>query len=91
MIRFNCICFDCPDSGRFKVEAEEVPAEIICPNCGSRETKVLGQESGIFGKIASMSPQDKQKVLKKRSNDHYKKEIKEKKEYLDRAAVGLTK
>lgn len=86
MTIYNCFCLDC--GKRFKSE-EEVNHE--CPSCESVKIKVLGQECGVFGKFSSMSPKDKQTVLKKRSNEHYKREIKEKKEYLDRTALGMGK
>jgi hypothetical protein len=85
---YNCFCFDCPGKeSRFQVTSET--EEITCPTCGGTNTKVVGQVCGCFAKFGSMTPQDKQKVLKKRSNEHFKKEIQLKKQYLDRAAVGL--
>jgi predicted ATP-dependent serine protease len=90
MVTYNCFCFDCSGSkSRFQVTSETEPKEITCTNCGGVHTKILGQETGCFAKFGSMTPQDKQKVLKKRSNEHFKKEIQQKKQYLDRAAVGL--
>lgn len=93
MTTYNCICFTCEGSGKFQLDSElgyDELGVILCPNCGSEKTKVLGQVNNIFGKFDSMSPQEKQKVLKKRSNDHFKSKLKEKKEYLDRSAIGLT-
>ena len=91
MKRYNCICFDCTGSGRFKEDSEEELSVVECPECGSSNTKVLGFENGIFGKVASMSPKDRQTLLKKRSDEHYKKTVKPKKEYLDRSALGIEK
>ena len=45
-------------------------------------------ENVAFAKIGSMTPQERKKVLKKRSNEHFQKHIKPRKEYLDRAIVG---
>lgn len=89
MRRYNCFCLSC--GKRYQEDSEKEPQNTPCPECGSGETKVLGEQCGVFGKFSSMSPQEKQKVLKKRSTEHFKKEIKDKKEYLDRAAIGLTK
>ena len=90
MTRYNCICFDCPRDGKFQIELESI-SKVTCPNCGSERTKILGESCGVFAKFSSMSPQDKQKALKKRSDEHFKKNLKEKKEYLDRSALGLAK
>lgn len=69
---------------------------ITCPLCGTKgeiipeerqeETKGFG---GVgFGIISSLNPQEKKAFLKKRSNEHYKREIKPKKEYMDRQFFG---
>jgi len=68
-----------------------------CPVCGSqRKTVELKVEEGpseefnvYFGKFSAMSKEDQKKVLKKRSSDHFKKNIKGKKEHLDRKFYGL--
>lgn len=92
MTTYNCFCFDCPGKeSRFQVTSETEPKEIVCPICGNTKTKILGQVCGCFAKFGSMTPQEKQKVLKKRSTEHFKKEIEPKKQYLDRAAIGLEK
>jgi len=93
MTRYNCVCFTCEGSGKFQFDSELRYSELLhvpCPNCGSNNTKVLGQENNTFAKFSSMSLKDKQLSLKKRSTEDYKKNIKEKKEYLDRSALGLT-
>lgn len=59
------------------VELESVPSETP-----------IGFEKVSFGKISSMSMQDRKKILKKRSNEHFNKNIKERKEYLDRSFLG---
>ena len=70
-----------------------------CPNCkklrqiipGSlveQDKDSVGFEGVAFAKIGSMSPQERKQVLKKRSNEHFKKHIKPRKEYLDRAMIG---
>ncbi len=69
-----------------------------CPICGVQrktiELKVPQSPSGFnvhFGRFNSMSKEDKKRVLKKRSDDHFKKNIKERKEYMDRKTFGLEK
>lgn len=69
-----------------------------CPICGSQrktiELKVQEVSPGFnvyYNKFNSMSKEDKKKVLKKRSDEHFKKNLKEKKDYLDRKAFGLEK
>lgn len=62
-----------------------------CPQCGLprsimdvvfKETENDFSSIGI-GRIASMTPIERKQLLKKRSNDHYEKEIKPRKKYLD--------
>lgn len=64
---------------------------LLCPSCGRKrsivELPVEERQKGItinFGHIASMTPQERHDVLKKRSNAHYERVLKSKKEYLDR-------
>jgi len=67
-----------------------------CPICGSQrktvELKVEGQPEGFnvhFGKFSAMNKEDQKRVLKKRSQEHFSKHIKGKKEYMDRKFYGL--
>lgn len=67
-----------------------------CPICNCQrktiELKVQENEEGFnvyVAKFSSMSKVDQKKVLKKRSSDHFKKHLKEKKEYMDRKFYGL--
>lgn len=69
-----------------------------CPICGLQrktiELKVEEQPEGFnvhFGKFSSMNKEDQKRVLKKRSQDHFKKNVKDKKEYMDRKFYGLEK
>ena len=64
---------------------------LLCPSCGRKrsivELPVEERQRGItinLGHIASMTPQERHDVLKKRSNAHYERVLKSKKEYLDR-------
>ena len=69
-----------------------------CPTCGSQrktiELKIEDKPEGFnvyFGKFSAMSKEDQKRVLKKRSQDHFKKNIKDKKEYMDRKFYDLEK
>jgi len=69
-----------------------------CPMCDSQrktiELKVEDSPPGFnvyFAKFSAMSKSDQKRVLKKRSDDHFKKNLKDKKEYLDRKVYGLEK
>lgn len=68
-----------------------------CPSCKKLRKAIydeklkeesVGFENVAFAKIGSMTPQERKKVLKKRSNEHFQKHIKPRKEYLDRAIIG---
>ena len=63
----------------------------ICPGCGG-DLKLMGQSTNFFAKIGSMTPQQRQQVLLKRSAEHSKKnaDIKERREKLHND-VGLTR
>ena len=68
-----------------------------CPECGLQrkciEMKLKKEETEgfnvYFAKFSAMSKEDQKKVLKKRSDDHFKKNIKQKKEHMDRKFYGL--
>lgn len=67
-----------------------------CPICGLQrktvELRVEDKPEGFnvhFGKFSAMSKEDQKKVLKKRSQEHFSKHIKGKKEYMDRKFYGL--
>jgi len=68
-----------------------------CPKCGLQrktiEMKLNSSSSDsfnvYFNKFSSMSKEEQKAVLKKRSNEHFKKTLKEKKEYMDRKFYGL--
>jgi|GEM_PF-4044200 hypothetical protein len=56
----------------------------LCPYCGA-ELKLAGRViSGGFLKFASMAPNEKAKVLKERSHQHFLKEIKPQKDEMDK-------
>lgn len=78
------------------IDSLDLLKKVVCPECNSKreiikEEKVFQKEdfSGIgFGRISSMDPLQKKEYLKKRSNEHFKREIKPKKEYMDRKFLG---
>jgi len=86
--------FKCPKCGkeyaisRFRVTSnghkDKFGRTIKCNECDV-ELEYIAVKKGIpqFGKFASLSPQEKAKVLKKRSHEHFKKHIAEKKKVLD--------
>lgn len=59
--------------------------ELLC-ECGNK-LKSLSQFTGelpYFGKVGSMNTEEKRNMLKKRSSDHFNREIKEKKHEMER-------
>ena len=65
---------------------------IHCPECDKMELEFIEQEikeyNVYFGKFHSMNDQDKKKVLRKRSKEHFDKNLKERKNYLDKNFKG---
>lgn len=66
--------------------------QSICSKCKSKmknltENVPLSEKNIQIGKIASMSKEDRNKVLKKRSTEHFKSNIKEKKDHLMNTAM----
>lgn len=62
---------------------------LICENedCLKNPLSSISKFDGgvpFFGKVASMSKEDKQNLLKKRSKEHFNKEIKEKQHEMHR-------
>ena len=91
MSSYNYFCTNngCPNEDRrrsFVVSKDPSQKDEIelCPFCET-ELKLLGENvSGGYMKINSMTPEQRKVVLKKRSNQDYIKNIKEKKEYTDK-------
>lgn len=102
-MKIKCINKDCPQYNQIREEQDWdgldsfiLLKRITCPHCNTKgeiipeerqgETKGFG---GVgFGIISSLNPQEKKAFLKKRSNEHYKREIKPRKEYMDRQFFG---
>jgi hypothetical protein len=65
-------------------KSEEDKSPEFCLECGE-ELKLLGIiPAGGFLKFSSSTPQQKREVLKKRSHEHFKKEVEEKKRFMDK-------
>jgi len=70
--------------------------ETVCRKCGAEGKDLtpfvpISKKNFVIGEIASMSKEKKVEVLKKRSHDHFKKNIAEKKDSLIKRAVGEMK
>lgn len=73
--------------------------KTTCPVCGQKgkiikteEPKTEESFSNVgFGIIHSMNPLQRKEYLKKRSTEHFKREIKPRKEYMDRKFLGKEK
>jgi len=101
-MRFTCRTEGCTNQNKeiyfFRTKivilnGEKLVQESICPECGQVMKDTTQYPQGdidiYFGKVASMSPQERKKVLKKRSTDHFNRKIKGRKEYMDRSSIGL--
>jgi len=76
-------------------EKAQSEVKILCKLCNKR-LHLQGLQDAkanlgtiYFGKFSSMSPVEKKKVLKDRSNEDFKKNYAEKKRWMDRASIGL--
>lgn len=73
---FNCFCVNKNCELKFQnltITAEKEDDTFVCEACGHR-LKVVGQK--VWGGVLSfdsLSPQEKRKVIHKRSMDHFKK------------------
>ena len=97
MSKFICQNPDCPRFGlkeehltnNYKFKDGEFQSDNApCPECGEiREEEdlnvnvPLSEKNVEIGKNSSASPDQKRDILKKRSHDHYEREIKPLKEY----------
>ncbi|MDR2926678.1 MAG: hypothetical protein LBV41_00510 [Cytophagaceae bacterium] len=90
MIIYN---FWCPNSGctnpnkkrNFQITLLE-NEEVRCEFCGM-VLKRLGVVRNNYANFNPLPPVEKKRLLKKRSTEHYHKYIKEKKEWMGRAAI----
>lgn len=97
MSKFVCENKDCPKFGieeeyfsnTYKMVNGELQSNNApCPCCGEIREEInpykdisLSEKNIDIAKYSSASPQDKRAMLKKRSHDHYEKEIKPFKEH----------
>ena len=97
MTKFICNNKDCKKFGvedeytsmTYKVVNGHLQATVApCPCCGEIREEInpnkdipLSQKNIDIAKYSSASPEDKRAMLKKRSHDHYEKEIKPFKEH----------
>lgn len=73
-----------------------VGAHCCCPKCGKERQEIknpdadipLSQKNIAINNMGSMSMEQRREILKKRSHEHFKKEIKERKDGLINAAVS---
>jgi putative FmdB family regulatory protein len=62
-------------------ECDKKERNEFCEECNSEkqfERTVVNGQAPAIGLYSSASPEEKKKILKKRSHDHFEKEIKEK-------------
>lgn len=59
---------------------------LVCKNCGKIGT-MFRKISAEFAEFSASDPEIQKKKLKKRSRDHYKKQIREKAGYLNRRDI----
>ena len=90
MIDYNYWCpnSECPNPDkkhRFVIrKSEDDTSDELCSFCNNPLKRIGQKLSGGYLKIGSMTPSERKQVLKKRSNEHFEKEIKQKKEYIDK-------
>ena len=64
---------------------------INCPVCSSSDIFCVKSNKGFctnIGKFKMASPEDKKKILAKRSQEHFDKKIKERANYIDKKLEG---
>jgi len=79
MTKYNycCINDECEETKNIHIVKEEEEGDIpeYCPTC-KEELKLMGEiPYGGIGKFKMLSPNEKKKVLRKRSREHSKKYI----------------
>lgn len=103
-MEYICNNPECPNYGKkeyfsseiYKFHGERLVGEHIqCPECGvEREEVNLNKDVPLSEKnigiclFAGMSKEQKQEVLKKRSHEHFKKNVEERKEGLMSRAIN---
>jgi len=93
--RFVCDNPNCPTKGSSKkmyVWSDRV-SEPGCTECFHPLREVFEEEKPLFniGKFSNLSTEEKRKVMKKRSHDHFEKNIKQRKDWMDKNYTGREK
>ena len=84
MANYNYWCFNCNNKDYFVISKElEDKTEEKCPNCGGVLKKMGECLTYLGGKFTSMSREQKIENLKKRSSNHFKTHIQERKKDMD--------
>lgn len=94
----DCIKFGIEDeyfTNTYKsIDGKMVSNNAPCPKCGKIRREInenanipISEKNISIAEYSSLSPEDKKTVLKKRSHEHYKKEIKPLKEHKIQEAV----
>lgn len=87
-------CTDCKHEfaiSKYRIYVDRITdsrnKNVCCPKCNSHQIKVTATDKMpdvSIGRFNSMSNEEKRSLLKKRSSTHFQKEIKEKKEFMNR-------
>lgn len=89
MKKYNVCCLNtnCELGKKFSFQMEiderEDNDEQICPCCGET-IKIIGEVTYIGGDFSNLPSSQKKESLVKRSREHFKKHIKEKKDWMDK-------
>lgn len=82
----NCNCGASGANRNFQITKDDSEKDVLeyCPNHElSDPMKLMGEASfGGIGKFQSMTPIQRQEVLKKRSHEHFNREIREKRTHM---------
>lgn len=78
------------------IDGELISDKAPCPRCGVRRREIpddvpLSEKNINIGSFTMASPEQRREILKKRSHDHYEKEIKPFKEHQLHEAVSAFK
>lgn len=77
--------------------ALDLKNKTTCPHCNQKMKSIDSTKTRVSihnvatSKLSTMSIIDRKQMLKKRSDDHYKKNIKDKKEYMDNQFIKQAK
>lgn len=95
-----------PNCERYQIEVEvqwdgsdvlNLKYKTTCPNCHQKMKCIDSVQNNnsvqnvVTSKLSTMSIVDRKQMLKKRSDDHYMRSIKSKKEYMDNQFIKQAK